>query len=215
MTDHALIAPHMVASLLWQHARSVFFSRFIGSSIFDAVSAQDRLAAWWRKIPDFDPRLSPLIEAYTAAGIVSGPEDFMRRAIPYALHGDAVPCTKRMSLDTVSWSACVPQGLSTMDAKFLMCGILNRCRGVGTLAVMWSIISWALGAFSSGLHPMTDFENKAWIAGSDAASSAGLPFSGPFFFVCWMIRGDLEYFSNYLNVNHFNSLFPCPWCDCN
>ena len=37
------------------------------------------------------------------------------RAIPIALHGDSVPCTKRMSFDATSWQSLLPTGLSTKD----------------------------------------------------------------------------------------------------
>ena len=203
----------MVAGRLWDNARASFFQRFFGPGLSTRESAESHLTAWWRCVPSVDPRLQPLVEAYIRNGIVSSAAEFMSRAIPYALHGDAVPCTKRMSLDAISFSSCLPDCLSTIDAKWLICGILGRCKAKRSLEVMWSVVIWALSVFSSGTYPLTDFENKQWAPGSDEAQASGSYFSGGFFFVCWMIRGDLDYFSNYLGLNNFNSLFPCWWCD--
>ena len=67
----------------------------------------------------------------------------------------------------------------------------------------------------TGKNPLRDWNRHNWIPGTDDARNAGQPVCGPFFFVVWQFRGDMEYFTNYLFLEHFGSLFCCPWCQAN
>ena len=147
------------------------------------------------------------MDAYIQQEIVSDAPDFMCRAFPIAIHGDAVPCTKRMSLDTTSWSSCMTHmQMPTVDAKWLITGVLNRCAGPSTKAALWNHVIALLAPLLMGVFPMKDGAG----ADSPEAAYAGLPLCGCFLFVVWMIRADMDYLANYLDLENFNSLFMCP-----
>ena len=210
-----MVAPHLIAGRIWEEKRDVFFQRFLGLSTNTVAAAEAKLRNWWAAVPSLDPRLEPMITQFIAAKVVRSKAEFFRRAIPFALHGDAVPCTTRMSLDCISWYPCIPSSLPTIDKKWLISAVLNRCVAPRTLQVLWTVILWSLTAFVHGVHPDVDYQGRDFLSGSDASVNAGAQVCGGFFFCLWMVKGDLEYFANYLHLNHFASMFPCPWCDCN
>ena len=209
----SIIPPYRVAGDMWAHRQKEFCKRFVG---VEYVTAMPRaLTRFWKSaVHPEDPRLAPLLEAYQKNGVVTDFDDFARRAIPIALHGDAVPCTNRMSLDALSWSSCLTNAPSE-DAKFLMTGLLDRTICDGSRSSMWSMVIWALCPLLLGRYPQKDWAGRDWTPGTSDQRNGGSPLCGNYFFVIWQMRGDLDYFSNYLDLEHFRALFCCPWCEAN
>lgn len=97
-------------------------------------------------------------------GIVGSRDEFYRKVIPIALHGDGVPCTQRMSLDTLTWTSCLLQGdadLQSLDVKFYIAGTLNRIVTPNTSKDVWSVVKWSLMSLASGKHPLRDWNGHA------------------------------------------------------
>ena len=121
-----------------------------------------------------------MIRSHVAAGIVRDRAEFMRKAVPIAIHGDGVPCTSRMSLDGVSWSSClVNSTLPAIDTKWFTTGVMNSCVGTNTKDVLWTHICWSLAILLSGKHPMRNHLGASFAPGSADWLSAGKPHVWP------------------------------------
>ena len=92
---------------------------------------------------------------------------------------------------------------------------MSRCVGPTTHNAFWGSVCWCLHVLMSGKHPLRDYEGRPWAEGSPEKRDAGTELCGGYFFVPWQVRGDADYFGNYLRLNHASSLWPCPWCNCN
>ena len=157
-----------------------------------------------------------MLEAYVSAGIATDEQDFQNRAVPIVLHGDAVPCAKRMSLDAISWAPLLASpSLSSKDTKVLLTGVMNKTVCSSTMPNLWAKVIWALGPILTGTHPTRDHNGQMFAPGTDDSNVASTPLCGGFFMVIWQIRGDLDYFGNYLDLENSGSLFPCLWCQAN
>ena len=169
-----------------------------------------KLSEFWGAVPECDKRLPHMLQSYIDAGIVTDLADFRTRAIPIGFHGDAAPCTKRMSLECVSWSSLMTPALSTKQAKWLISGLLDRCSVQDTAEVWWSYIAWSLASFLSGKHPRRDPSGIEWPAGTEPCFAAGTPLCGPFFFVLWQIKSDMDFISNYFGSRELQWHFLLP-----
>ena len=118
--NHIEVAPHLVVAGLWAHHKPVFWRRMFGATY--PMEGHTVLTNFWAGLSPRDPRVPFLTDAFVRAGVAADPEDFRRRAIPVNLHGDAVPVTKRMSLDCVSWSSALSHRLPTKQAKWFISG---------------------------------------------------------------------------------------------
>ena len=118
--NHIVVAPHLVVAGLWAHHKPVFWRRMLGATY--PTDGHATLMSFWTGLSPRDPRVPVVTEAFVRAGVVASPQDFRRRAIPVSLHGDAVPVTKRMSLDCVSWSSALSHRLPTKQAKWFISG---------------------------------------------------------------------------------------------
>ena len=73
----------------------------------------------------------------------------------------------------------------------------------------------ALNPMISGNFPLRDWNGEGFEPLSPEDLEAGHHIAGGLLFVPWQFRGDMDYFTNYLGLNHYQSLFPCPWCEAN
>ena len=112
------------------------------------------------------------------AGFVSDFAGFKKRVIPISLHGDAVAVTNRLSLDILSWSSCLPTGLSTKEAKIYITGVLNKCVVDSTSAEMWNIVIWSLLPLLSGVWPARNHNGNRFMDRRDELASSGARLCG-------------------------------------
>lgn len=208
-TDYSMIAPHKLAASLFEHRRTVFNHKFFGAPLpgnYELI-LQD---FWQRRVHPEDPRKAFMLQEYLAKGWVANQEEFERKVVPLAIHGDGVAVTNRLTYDAVSFSSVLAEGLPTIDSKMLIGGCLNRCKVKNTRDQWWRVASWSLEALLSGKHPRLSHQGTA-MQGYDA-SIGGKPLCDGLLFGVFMIRSDMEYATNYLGLEHFQSLTPCPWC---
>ena len=100
--------------------------------------------------------------------------DFKKRVVPISLHGDAVAVTNRLSLDILSWSSCLPTGMSTKEAKIYITGVLNKCVVDGTAKEMWNIVIWSLLPLLSGTWPARNHNGNRFMDHRDVLGGARL-----------------------------------------
>ena len=83
-----------------------------------------------------------------------------------------------------------------------------------TWAFIWKILFWSFMALWSGFHPVLDWDNKPFQAGTlmDRVKGQALV-SGGFRFFVFNILGDLEFYANVLRMPHWQSHALCWRCD--
>ena len=76
-------------------------------------------------------------------------------------------------------------------------------------------LTWSLKALLSGFHPMLDPDNNEFTEDSVFYPLRGQQLS-PTGHRCvlWSIQGDHEFFSNVLQLPHWNNAEPCWECNC-
>ena len=129
--------------------------------------------------------------------------NWMSKAIPVILHGDAVPVTGvgkswgKSSL-VISWCSLLGRG-TTIASHFLIFAIINTMFASGsvhnTMRSIWRVIAWSFEQAFAGKHPTTDLAGIPFVTGSAAADKSGSDLADGFFLVLWAIRGDLDFWS--------------------
>ena len=92
-----LLLPHIWFWFLHKHYPKAFFKRLLGCT---EAQATTRLTGYWDSVRADDPRRLPCM----------GRPHHRETAVPIGLHGDAVPCTKKDSLDVVSFFSLLGSG---------------------------------------------------------------------------------------------------------
>jgi hypothetical protein len=140
------------------------------------------------------------------------------------VHGDGVPVVgvgKSWSkgVEAYSWTSLLCEG--TPSPKHWLLIALQKhtlCKAAGrdTIHKAWHELAWSFNALFEGTHPSTNSSGEPWPPHSPEAERAGKPLAGGRRGVLWALRGDLEYFSNSLHLEHFASGHPCFLCraDC-
>ncbi|CAE7776529.1 unnamed protein product, partial [Symbiodinium necroappetens] len=145
----------------------------------------------------------------------------LKGAIPIAVHGDEVPIAgigKQWSkkLLNVSWSSLLGES-STKSTQYWCFGLIEKT-GIkegpkATMQQLWKIFAWSLTALWLGYWPTRDHEGRRFPAGSIQAERAGQALAGGFYGVLWSLIGDLDYFTQILQLpNYNNATMPCPLC---
>ena len=206
--ETTMVPPHALFSNLFHNRPIAFARRFLGCE--DIKDATTKLTTFWSGVPDADPRKVKLKEAFALKG---GGDEMFQRAVPLAVHGDGVPVGK-IGVEAISLYGMLGRGLSTMDQKILMSGIIHQCASDSTAGDIWSAIVWSLTALWAGAHPRRDLDGEPWAQGTPQRASQGQPLAEGLFGVVWTIKGDQDWIANSLDLQHFSSRFPCPWCRC-
>ena len=161
-----ILLPHEVFAFLYREAPSIFYDIFMSGS-----SDPNILESFWTEVAQ---RRDPRIRYHSQCKR----SDWLRRAIPYTFHGDAVPCVGigragSKSLDVYSYQGILTD--TTSKASNLYCfGIFehNKVKSPDvTSDCIWKVLSWSLAALFEGCWPRTDpFGSK-----HDANSPDGAP----------------------------------------
>ena len=209
----AIMAPHEVFASLWVKAPKLFAQRFLGCE--DANSVATVLTQFWSMVPESDPRKSMLRAAWAKRGDGQPESALRQRAVPLAVHGDAVPIGAKVSYDAVSWSGLLGRSLSTLDQKVLVGGLVTKLVGDGTENEHWQAIVWSLMTLWMGIFPEHDALGEPWPAGSRQREAQGKPLASGLVGVIWVIKADMDWLANGLGLQHSSSKFPCCWCQAN
>ena len=75
-------------------------------------------------------------------------------------------------------------------------------------------MTWTLKAMFAGVHPTVDWNGIPFDRGTGEFHIAGQPLcpDADFFFVLWIINGDIDWFAKRLHLRPHNAVRPCDWC---
>ena len=208
------ICPHIWLWFMYTHHRPEFLLRFCGANTLTKATA--RISKFWSSVHPADPRRSNLFNQ----------ANFATRCLPIGLHGDGVPCTKRNSLDVLTFFGILGMG-STVDLVFYIWSFFYTCKvdaatlldfpaflGGLTEDTSYRVIIWSLLALESGIHPTHDYRGEL-LTEEPFLSLAGTAIAGGFFAILWQFRCDADY--TYKNANlpgYWASNYPCHTCGC-
>lgn len=198
--------PHEILAIMYANHYGEFKKYCLGS---------EPLSEFWSHIPEDDPRLRnhPIRKI----------EGFKEKCVPLRLHGDAVPIGKKRgrSLDTMSLSSVIGARVgSTWDWKWPFFAMVDgakwkrnkkKAEVTDTMSEVWVIIEWMFLVLLSGVWPARNWKREPFEGWR--GEKAGEPLAGGLLFVLFQIAADLDYFCNYLQLQHFNSAVnPCFRC---
>jgi hypothetical protein len=206
-----LLMPHVWFWFLYKHYRTEFFLRFGGCT---EPQAATKLKRFWQSFHVNDPRRLP---CFSEPG-------FEDTTFPIGVHGDAVPCTKKDSLDVLSFFSLMGMG-ATAQICFFMFGMFSKCRvDIAVLGefllwddgtsndAAWAILIWSFKSLEAGVHPLTDhrgeaFTTEPWISLAGTSLANGLKA------VLVNFRADAEYTYVHCDLpGHWSSHNPCHTC---
>ena len=208
-TNHALHSAAAWFHYLHERKPLWFSKRFLGCE--DGFGNPGRhLSRLWRSIPDADPRKRHLARTMLERPDIVNEAELWKRAVPLVIHGDGVPVGKQ-SLSVVSWGGFLCSGMSTLDTKMLLSGVLSRARCPGTSAAVWSAMLWDLTTLRAGSFPHRDWEGRAFTKGLHY-ERRGSAVAGGLLGVIWVVKGDMEWLQNELKLEGASCVHICPWC---
>ena len=209
-----MMLPHEVFAHWYSKDRAAFNDIFMGGKIGEDPATVE---GFWREVIR---RRDPRIKNHEMANR----EDWLRRAIPISLHGDAVPVIRpgkagSKSLDVFSFMGILGGGPALFVKTMIWC-IFENCKATGegnfdTMKVFWQIMVWSLSCMYSGVYPAADFRGHPFPPGSSNAAIAGQWLAGGHFAVLWSVKGDLEHYAKCYGMNHLASNSPCMFCPAN
>ena len=205
----SILLPHVWFAHVFREYPEAFKARVCPS--------HDALRAFWREMDD-NPQMvgHPLQDR----------PGYRRWAVPLSLHGDGVPVTGvakawQKGMNIWSWNSLVASGATT-QFNFYIYGVWKAmcCRAGGhpTMRLFWRILAWSLRWFYRGLWPDVDWNGVAFTNPIDVARAltplAGVP-RAFYYGVLWVVRGDLEYLWQDINLPNCNTNEPCCYCPAN
>lgn len=193
----ALMLPHLVFSNLSHEYPDNFEAMF---AITDCKNF------WGGMEKCKDPRLvSPIT-------LTKGKVDKPEKTVPLFVHGDGCEFQTRDSLMTWSFGSLLSKNTS-LSPHILLTAVPKSCTLKETWKPLDKWISWSFAALTKGMHPDLDPWGKPLTKGL-LAELAGQPLTkGHHRGVLWSIQGDQEFYSNVLQMGHWNSQYPCHECD--
>lgn len=210
--DFPLMAPHLVVSHLFNNHKKAFDFKLLGTGEGDLSLKLHHF--WTEVVRRKDPRIirHPMCMR----------DGWTRRAVPIALHGDAVPVigigrSNSQSLECFSWQSILAYG-PTMAIKFWACGVFEKNKhkhgeaSEQTVHQIWQLLTWSLKAMFEGTHPHNDWKGIPFARGTAEFHLAGQPLCTDFFFVVWIIKGDIDWFAKGLGFRAHNAVLQCDWC---
>jgi len=186
------IWPHKMVHSLWNAADNCGFTKRI-------CSGPERLRTFWAAQKDH-PNLPTM--RYHCRDIL----DWESKAIPIKVYGDGTPITGvgkawSKSADSYTWSSQVGTGRSAQSV-FLIWGIVNKLvhsSKIGTADTkkcFWKRLAHALKSMWCGEFLDHDENGKQYDPLTPLGKLAGTKLCGDsgYFFVIWLLAGDLEWF---------------------
>ena len=205
-TEFPIMLPHETFAHLHEHHPKRFAKLFL-----DSEGGHDNaLSSFWAEVTHRkDPRLQyhPMCQR----------DNWMEKAVPFSLHGDAVPCLNigkpmTRSFDTYSWQGILSSG-TTKEVKLYMFGLFECSKTQHTMDKIWAVLMWSLTWLFRGLWPDMDHTGKKFSTNSHYGKNfAGKPLAKGLFGVLWSVKSDLEHLNKAYGLRRFNSEMPCEFC---
>lgn len=204
VAEQSILMPHLVWSEMYESNAEMFRKVMI-------PSGSRQIADFWNSIEGH-----PALKDHP---MMSTP-DWNNMCIPLSIHGDGVPVVGvgkswAKGVETYSWTSLLCEGTPFMKHWLLIVSQKHsQCKSPDhdTMKKAWDTLAWSFRALFLGKHPSTDPAGNPWPPNSREAQLAGTPLAGGLRGVVLVIRGDLEYFSNTLHLEHFSSAEPCCLC---
>jgi hypothetical protein len=205
--EQTVLLPHVAFATMYHDHRHAFDNVFIGEG---GVDEQER---FWDAMSDH-----PAMEGHPMRLKPS----WKRKTAPLQLHGDGTPVlgvgkSWTKMLDTYSFSGLLARG-TTLDFTILIYCVFVHLLTKESMSFVWRVICWSLRALADGLWPIEDALGRRYAdiaPGGVDHKRAGTDLAGGFCGVIWVVRGDLDYYGNTLNLSHHASSSPCSWCPAN
>ena len=127
------------------------------------------------------------------------------RTIGVGLHGDSAPTTKQEGLLTIAWNSTIATG-STKDTRNIFTVVPKSIIEDGPLLAVWEYMTWAFNALLDGRVPERDHRGIR-------RPDAGRRLAGGWTFAVVQLRGDREFYSEYVRLPRWDSKpFMCWQC---
>lgn len=174
---------------------------------------RDRLAEFWqmfrqsirgREYFDFNAELR------------NRSEEELSRLVPVVLHCDAGPYTKKKSCYVLSWGSLLGVG-SEQESTYLIASWIDKKQNAQDEEALWPCLAQSLAAMSSFRYPLgnldgTDFEPGTWRDRAKGTLLAPAADGVGFGAVLLGLKADLEWYTNSMGWQGYNSAFPCGLC---
>lgn len=210
--DLPIMLPHVTFAHIYTNHTNQFNFKFLGTP-----PIENKLHDFWSVVV---ARRDPRIVRHP----MCAKPNWTHRAIPIAIHGDAVPVygvgrPTTKSLDCFSWQSLLAFG-QTMVVKMLMVAVFDQNKSksedgsLQTMDSVWSILCWSLAALFEGRYPSCDWNGTVYEPGTADAMLANTPLTTEdgYFCVLWSVKGDIDWFGKGLNLKKHNANEPCDWC---
>ncbi len=207
--QQSIILPHVFFSNLFHNYKEAFLLHLCGGSY-------DNLPKFW------DCMETSGHPAYVRHPLKNNPHHRLH-SIPISVHGDAVPVSQigrasSRSAEIYSWCSMLGKG-TTLQFNFLIFFLFKSLvRTTGpkkTMPRIWKIICWSLDWLQKGTWPTSDVDGHVFPPHTKEGELAGSKLADGYCCVLWGIKGDLEFLSQTLDLNHASSHHPCVLCRCN
>ena len=201
--------PHDTFNWIYEKYPSRFTQLFYG----DTDDHGGRLESFWRGVIE---RKDPRLKRHCMCERPGWP----RLAIPYSVHGDAVPAvgigrTNTKSYDVYSFQGIFSRG-STRVVKLFMAGLYEQSKAKEpphlTMDQIWKVLAWSFEVCFSGRWPAADHNGVPFRADTVEGRRANTELAGGRFLVLWCIKGDLDHFAKSYKLRHYAAAMPCSWC---
>ena len=188
---------HKAQAFLWPHELFANLYEKYPDMFATSVYSGSGLQRFWRDMKDH-----PALPNHPMRGVRNWDSLF----IPVSLHGDAVPvsgCGKpwAKSYTIFSWSSLLGKG-TTLATNFMIYSIFASVFPKASKHAFWKRLLASFLALFEGVWP-------------EDSPKAGEPLAGGYRACLWMLKGDLKYWSEDLDLPNHGSDVPCALCPAN
>lgn len=194
MLLQSIMLPHLVFNAMYNKFPNYFKTFFV-------PGGEDRLCKFWEGM-----QTHPCM----ANGVLQSKPSYPKRMIPLSLHGDGVPTVgigkvwAKLSL-CFSWSSLLKDGGCKATSLLIWTCFEALMAGKETLDDFFQILTWSFNCMAEGKFPNKDWSGRDYPPGSEGFKLAGKFLAGGWTAALVSLIGDLEYFSNTLQMPRWSS----------
>lgn len=181
--------------------------------------SSENVALFWKGVKERkDPRFQLL-----DLSPVTKKTNWEQKAIPFSIHGDAVPVIAvgkagTKSLDMTSQQSLLACEGSSLWVKQPICGIFEQSKvkndDFDTDAEAGDVLLWSYKALQNGKWPAEDHRGRKYAADSAEGMLAGQDLADGYCGVLYIEKSDLDFLAKRLGLRHYSAHAPCDLCPC-